>query len=141
MNIANVIPFNYLFTLFRRGMERKGEEVYAVKFTNGNITTVLEIDPDAIAATADTFCYVGETKKVDIIGQRRYMVALFEIAVLFLLVKLLSFERKKHILNINFQLLSVIFSILNFSREYLCSIKCGTRQHFKDFVQYATYFI
>jgi len=50
------------------------EGVHAVKFTNANIAAVLEIDPDAIAATVDTFCYVGETEKVDVIGQRRYMI-------------------------------------------------------------------
>ena len=68
------------------------EGVHAVKFTNANIAAVLEIDPDAIAATVDTFCYVGETEKVDVIGQRRYMVALFDIDDVFSLVELLNFE-------------------------------------------------
>ena len=58
-------------------MERKEEEVYAVKFTNADIGSALEIDPDGIAASVDVFCYSGETRKVQIIGSMRYKVNSF----------------------------------------------------------------
>ena len=62
-------------------MDKNTEEIFAVKFTNANLGTALEFDPDRTAASMDVFCYSGETRKVQIIGQRRYMVNIVDCAL------------------------------------------------------------
>ena len=61
----------------------KIKNVYAVKFTNANIGSALEFDPDMIAASVDIFCYEGKTRYVHVIGKKRYKVELLNQQMLF----------------------------------------------------------
>lgn len=73
--MCRVVNITGILGHYKTDMDKKSEVVHAVRVTNAKIDSSMEIDPDAIAASADFFCYSGGTAKVHVIGQKEYQVS------------------------------------------------------------------